>query len=150
MVTIHTLHSNTNCEYITHLQYKDTTNDVHIWNDMNEPSVFSGPEVSVRFEKTDWFVFLRWQCTKMLCTQEDSSTAKCTTCTDSIRWEGSIRVPLDLESFFIPTFTCNFHSKIRTEYSWFWILFVFPVDKICECDQENWKKVKWVLNVMCW
>ncbi|KAF8356264.1 aagr-4, partial [Pristionchus pacificus] len=27
--------------------YKDTTNDVHIWNDMNEPSVFSGPEVTM-------------------------------------------------------------------------------------------------------
>jgi len=28
-------------------KYKGTTNDVHIWNDMNEPSVFNGPEVTM-------------------------------------------------------------------------------------------------------
>ncbi|CAB3401024.1 unnamed protein product [Caenorhabditis bovis] len=28
-------------------KYKGTTKDVHIWNDMNEPSVFSGPEVTM-------------------------------------------------------------------------------------------------------
>ncbi|XP_063237643.1 neutral alpha-glucosidase AB [Bacillus rossius redtenbacheri] len=27
--------------------FHGTTNDVHIWNDMNEPSVFSGPEVTM-------------------------------------------------------------------------------------------------------
>uniref|UniRef100_A0A8R1DKZ6 Glycoside hydrolase family 31 N-terminal domain-containing protein n=1 Tax=Caenorhabditis japonica TaxID=281687 RepID=A0A8R1DKZ6_CAEJA len=28
-------------------KYKQTTNDVHIWNDMNEPSVFNGPEITM-------------------------------------------------------------------------------------------------------
>jgi len=28
-------------------KYIGTTNDVHIWNDMNEPSVFNGPEVTM-------------------------------------------------------------------------------------------------------
>ncbi|KAG5872523.1 hypothetical protein JTB14_004397 [Gonioctena quinquepunctata] len=28
-------------------KFKGTTNDVHIWNDMNEPSVFNGPEVTM-------------------------------------------------------------------------------------------------------
>ena len=27
--------------------YKGSTKDVYIWNDMNEPSVFSGPEVTM-------------------------------------------------------------------------------------------------------
>ena len=27
--------------------FSGTTNDVHIWNDMNEPSVFNGPEVTM-------------------------------------------------------------------------------------------------------
>jgi alpha 1,3-glucosidase len=42
--------------------YPDTTLDVYIWNDMNEPSVFSGPEVSMpkdnlnleRIEHREW------------------------------------------------------------------------------------------------
>ncbi|XP_014235159.1 neutral alpha-glucosidase AB isoform X1 [Trichogramma pretiosum] len=28
-------------------RFEGTTNDVHIWNDMNEPSVFNGPEVTM-------------------------------------------------------------------------------------------------------
>jgi len=28
-------------------EYKGSTNDLHIWNDMNEPSVFNGPEVTM-------------------------------------------------------------------------------------------------------
>ncbi|NP_001153434.1 alpha glucosidase II alpha subunit-like precursor [Nasonia vitripennis] len=28
-------------------KFEGTTNDVHIWNDMNEPSVFNGPEVTM-------------------------------------------------------------------------------------------------------
>ncbi|EGT43911.1 CBN-AAGR-4 protein [Caenorhabditis brenneri] len=28
-------------------KYKGTSNDVHIWNDMNEPSVFNGPEITM-------------------------------------------------------------------------------------------------------
>lgn len=27
--------------------FKGTSEDVHIWNDMNEPSVFNGPEVTM-------------------------------------------------------------------------------------------------------
>ena len=28
-------------------KFHGTTSDVHIWNDMNEPSVFNGPEVTM-------------------------------------------------------------------------------------------------------
>lgn len=28
-------------------KFKGTTHNVHIWNDMNEPSVFNGPEVTM-------------------------------------------------------------------------------------------------------
>lgn len=28
-------------------EYKGTTKDVFIWNDMNEPSVFNGPEITM-------------------------------------------------------------------------------------------------------
>jgi alpha 1,3-glucosidase len=28
-------------------KFEGTTSDVHIWNDMNEPSVFNGPEVTM-------------------------------------------------------------------------------------------------------
>jgi alpha 1,3-glucosidase len=27
-------------------EYEGSTNDLHTWNDMNEPSVFNGPEIS--------------------------------------------------------------------------------------------------------
>lgn len=32
---------------LNRFEYNGTTNDVHIWNDMNEPSVFSGPEITM-------------------------------------------------------------------------------------------------------
>ncbi|RUS32487.1 glycosyl hydrolases family 31-domain-containing protein, partial [Jimgerdemannia flammicorona] len=31
-------------------QYKHTTENLHIWNDMNEPSVFNGPEITMQKE----------------------------------------------------------------------------------------------------
>ena len=29
-------------------EYRGSTNDLHVWNDMNEPSVFNGPEITMR------------------------------------------------------------------------------------------------------
>lgn len=34
-------------EKFAYSQYKGSTSALHIWNDMNEPSVFNGPEVTM-------------------------------------------------------------------------------------------------------